>query len=88
MRALRCYWNVDFVMKIALLTSLLAAGILSMAPAWAGAAMGTPSSFFPPYPDYGCDARCIVRHEAAFHCRLVEGGRLSRRNATWCRSAD
>jgi len=79
---------MDSAMKITLLLSLFAAGILSTTPARAGAASGMPSPFFPPYPDYGCDARCIVRHEAAFHCRIVTGRRLTRYSAAGCRTVD
>ena len=61
--------KIDLAMKIALLLSPIAAGMVLPLPARAGAAGGMPSPFFPPYPDYGCDARCIVRHEAEFRCR-------------------
>jgi hypothetical protein len=36
------------------------------APAAAGqAAPGMPSPLFPPYPDFGLCARCILKHEAS-----------------------
>lgn len=79
---------MDSAMKITLLLSLFAVGILSTTPARAGAASGMPNPFFPPYPDYGCDARCIMRHEAALHCRIAGGARLTRHGAAWCRTAD
>ena len=78
--------KIDFAMKIALL--LIAAGSAFALPALAGAAGGMPSPFFPPYPDYGCDARCLVRHEAAFRCRSAAGHRLPRRSAAWCWTAN
>jgi hypothetical protein len=75
-------------MKIMLIFSLFSISLLATLPAHAGAASGMPSSFFPPYSDYGCDARCIVRHDPAFHCRLVGESRLTHHGAARCRTVN
>ena len=82
------FMKFGLAMKIALLLSLIAAGIVLAPPARAGAAGGMPSPFFPPYPDYGCDARCIVRHEAQFRCRTTAARRLAQHGAVRCWTAD
>jgi hypothetical protein len=74
-------------MKILSILGLLAASILATTPAGAGAASGMPSPFFPPYPDYGCDARCILRHEAQFQCRTAMPHRMLHHGTAWCGAA-
>lgn len=77
--------KIDLAVKIALLLSLIAAATLFALPARAGAASGMPSPFFPPYPDYGCHARCILRHEAEYlRCRSAPAHRPARRGTAWC----
>jgi len=79
---------MDPAMKITLPLALAAACVLFTLPARAGAAGGMPSPFFPPYPDYGCDARCIVRHEAEYRCRIAAARRLPHHTAVRCWTPD
>jgi hypothetical protein len=67
-------------MKAILLPAMLATNILLALPAHAGVAGGFPSPFMWPYPDYGCNARCIIRAELA-HDALVRG-QAGRHSAT------
>jgi hypothetical protein len=60
----------SFMRLIPLVSTALLNAMLAI-PAYAGAAGGTPSPFMPPFPDEGCGARCIVRHEAELRCRLM-----------------
>ncbi len=59
-------------MKPILLLGMLATNLLISPPAHAGAAIGSPSPFMWPYPDYGCNARCIISAERA-HDALLRG---------------
>jgi hypothetical protein len=47
--------------------------------AGAGAATGMPSPFFPPYPDFGLCARCILKHEASPRYPVFTGYHHERR---------
>jgi len=76
--------QTDSARRMALLLALLATRQPNALPARAGAAGGTPSPFYPPYPDYGCDAHCIVRHEAEFRYRAVAAHRPAHRATAWC----
>ncbi|MGA2895243.1 MAG: hypothetical protein ABSE22_20455 [Xanthobacteraceae bacterium] len=67
-------------MKVILVLGMLAPNILLAVPAQAGAAGGSPSPFMSPYPDYGCNARCIIKAERE-HDALLRGG-AGRRTAS------
>ena len=77
---------MEVIMRLIL--PLLAIGLATVLarPVQAGAAGGTPSRFIPPFPDDGCDARCIVRHEAELSCRIITGRRLDQAYTTSSRS--
>jgi hypothetical protein len=67
-------------MKATLVVAAITTTILSVPPAFAGAATGTPSPFFPPYPDFGGRAHCPahVSGLAAARCRQSNDARPNR----------
>jgi hypothetical protein len=67
-------------MRTIIVLILITASVAFAAPAKAGAAIGAPSSFMSPYPDYGCYGACLVRD--------IERHRLEQTNSAWRSGAE